>query len=187
MSHGHHEASPGDEVAQWVRESRQGSQEAFAHLYGRFLPLVHGILLGRFRPVLADDLTQECFILAYQRLGQLNEPRKFGPWIAVIARRIKPSAELRKRTEDRIDRLASNDTSPDQVIEARHVLDAITALPEAYRETLLMRLVEGMSGPEIAAATGMTHQSVRVNLHRGMTRLRGALGLLSRPKEVSHE
>jgi RNA polymerase sigma-70 factor (ECF subfamily) len=42
-------------------------------------------------------------------------------------------------------------------------------LPPAYRETLAMRLVEGLTGPEIAEATGMTHGSVRVNLSRGMT------------------
>jgi RNA polymerase sigma-70 factor (ECF subfamily) len=52
---------------------------------------------------------------------------------------------------------------------------AIRALPEAYRETLTMRLVEGMTGPEIAERTGLTHGSVRVNLHRGMLQLRAAL------------
>ena len=56
------------------------------------------------------------------------------------------------------------------------VLDAIRALPAAYAETLLMRLLEGMTGPEIAARTGLTPESVRVNLCRGMKRLRRALG-----------
>ena len=50
-------------------------------------------------------------------------------------------------------------------------------MPDAYRETLVLRLVEGMTGPEIAAAAGMTHESVRVNLHRGMKLLREKLGL----------
>jgi DNA-directed RNA polymerase specialized sigma24 family protein len=36
------------------------------------------------------------------------------------------------------------------------VLQIIRGLPEAYRETLLLRLVEGLSGPEIASATGLT-------------------------------
>jgi RNA polymerase sigma-70 factor (ECF subfamily) len=49
-------------------------------------------------------------------------------------------------------------------------------LPETYRETLLLRLVEGMTGPEIAARTGLTSGSVRVNLHRGMQQLREKLG-----------
>ena len=49
---------------------------------------------------------------------------------------------------------------------------SIRSLPEAYRETLVLRLVEGMTGPEIAARTGLTAASVRVNLHRGMKMLR---------------
>ena len=55
------------------------------------------------------------------------------------------------------------------------ILDAIRSLPDAYRETLILRLVEGLTGPEIAARTGMTHGSVRVNLHRGMEQLRAIL------------
>jgi RNA polymerase sigma-70 factor (ECF subfamily) len=48
-------------------------------------------------------------------------------------------------------------------------------MPEAYRETLMLRLVEGMTGPEIAMRTGLTPGSVRVNLHRGMQQLRAKL------------
>ena len=44
-----------------------------------------------------------------------------------------------------------------------------------FRETLVLRLVEGMTGPEIAERTGLTHGSVRVNLHRGMQLLRPLL------------
>ena len=51
----------------------------------------------------------------------------------------------------------------------------IRSLPEAYRETLVLRLVEGMTGPEIAERTGLTAASVRVNLHRGMKMLREQL------------
>ncbi|HYM23989.1 MAG TPA: sigma-70 family RNA polymerase sigma factor, partial [Vicinamibacterales bacterium] len=61
--------------------------------------------------------------------------------------------------------------------ESLAILDAIRRLPEAYRDTLMLRLVEGMSGDEIAARTGLTTGSVRVNLHRGMKLLREKLGL----------
>jgi RNA polymerase sigma-70 factor (ECF subfamily) len=59
--------------------------------------------------------------------------------------------------------------------EALAILDIIRSLPEAYRETLIMRLVEGLTGPEIAERTGLTPASVRVNLHRGMKLLREKL------------
>ena len=60
-------------------------------------------------------------------------------------------------------------------LEALAILDAVRALPEAYRETLMLRLVEGMTGAEIAERTGLTAASVRVNLHRGMKLLREKL------------
>ncbi len=59
--------------------------------------------------------------------------------------------------------------------EAFAVLAAIQSLPESYRETLILRLVEGMNGPEIAARTGLMPDSVRVNLCRGMKLLRDRL------------
>src|SRR5207247_192353 len=60
--------------------------------------------------------------------------------------------------------------------EARRALAALRGLPDTYRETMIMRLVEGMTGPEIALRTGMTPDSVRVHLHRGMQLLRERLG-----------
>ncbi len=55
------------------------------------------------------------------------------------------------------------------------MLALIRTLPNAYRETLVLRLVEGLTGPEISERTGMTPGSVRVNLSRGMAQLRPLL------------
>lgn len=57
------------------------------------------------------------------------------------------------------------------------ILAVIRTLPETYQETLILRLVEGMTGPEIAEQTGLTPESVRVNLHRSMQQIRERLGL----------
>ncbi len=175
------------DVVRWVRQARRGSQRAFSLLYERFSPLVHGILLGRFHPATADDLTQECFMTAFMRLGQLQEDGKFGAWIAVIARRIRLPPEVGRAADQDLDGVRDGAAAPEEVAEADRILRAITSLPEAYRETLMLRLAEGMSGPEIAAVTGLTPQSVRVNLHRGMAKLRAALGLVQSPVENQHD
>ncbi len=175
------------DVARCVRQARHGSQQAFSTLYARFSPLVHGILLGRFAPAMADDLTQECFITAFMRLSQLQEDEKFGAWIAAIARRMRPPPEVGKTSDQDVNDVRDGGTAPEEVAEADRILRAITSLPEAYRETLMLRLAEGMSGPEIAALTGLTPQSVRVNLHRGMAKLRAALGLAQQPAEPRHD
>jgi RNA polymerase sigma-70 factor (ECF subfamily) len=137
--------------------------------------LVHGVLLSRYRPAIAEELTQECFLVAYKKLRQLREPSSFAPWIVAIARRLEAKGE---RPTETIEHHEPTDTAdPEAEIDAAKVLVAIRGLPEAYRETLVLRLVEGFSGAEIAAATGLHPDSVRVNLHRGMQKLRDALGL----------
>lgn len=167
-------------VARRVAQANDGSQEACTWLYRRFLPLVHGLLLARHRPAIADELTQECFALAFQRLKQLREPAHFGAWIATIARHLRnpdrPTAEpLDDPLDDHFD-VHDPRADPSRHAEATRLLEAIRSLPECYAETLALRLVEGMSGAEIAQLTGLTPDSVRVNLHRGMRKLRELLG-----------
>ena len=121
-----------------------------------------------------DDLVQDIFLHAYKKLHTLRAWAAFGPWIAMIARNRATDFHRRKReTVEITDDLRSCDSS---MPKAAEILELIRALPEAYRETLVLRLVEGMTGPEIAIRTGLTPASVRVNLHRGMKQLRQKLG-----------
>jgi RNA polymerase sigma-70 factor (ECF subfamily) len=60
-------------------------------------------------------------------------------------------------------------------LDADEVIAQIRGLPPCHREPLILRLMLGMSGPEIAARTGLTEGSVRVNLCRGMKLLRRRL------------
>lgn len=160
-----------------VRAAREAVPGAHERLYRRFAPVVHGVLLGYVQKADADDLTQEVFAHALPRLGELREPAAFPGWIVRIARRaaldaMRRRAPLTGATVEYVDGAAS----PEDRLDAARALAAIRALPPAYRETLLLRLVEGLSGPEIAQRTGLTPGSVRVNLHRGMAQLRVALG-----------
>lgn len=178
-------AIPPEDITRQVQDARRGSQAAFAWLYRTFAPLVHAIHLGTNARSRADDLTQETFVIAFGKLDQLREPARFGPWIAMIARRTRPAATLDARELVDADDPAWPGAGPESSAQASEALRAIRDLPEAYRETLILRLVEGLSGPEIASLTGLTPQSVRVNLHRGMSRLRGALGIACRHEEIA--
>ncbi len=166
-----------------VRAAQAGDRHAFGLLYARYSRMVHGILLSRVSPADAEDLLQDVFLQALPRLGTLRDASRFGAWLAAIARNRATDfhrlAKLDVELDEESPSPASDSPSrpsPHHTAEAQAVLDAIRSLPETYRETLLMRLVEGMTGPEIAARTGLTHGSVRVNLHRGMQQLRDILG-----------
>lgn len=165
-------------TASWVTAARAGAQQAYAALYRHYLPLVHGLLLARHPPSIADELCQDCFALAFQRLEQLRDPACFGPWIARIARHLRRPARI-ELPLDSIPEPQTQSGCPEQRSEALAMLEAVLALPLAYRETLLLRLVEGLSGAEIAAQTGLGADSVRVNLHRGLRLLRQRLALSS--------
>lgn len=151
----------------------RGDEQAFARLYAAYVRMVHAIVLGRVPRRDVDDLVQDVFVAAYTRIGELREPAAFGGWLAAIARNRATDYLRQARVEvDMPDDLPGGDPIEAETIA---VLDVIRKLPEAYRETLLMRLVEGMSGQDIAARTGLTPASVRVNLHRGMKMLREKL------------
>ena len=165
-----------DELPALVEAARRGSGRAQDVLYRRFAPVVHGVLLGHVQKADADDLTQDVFETALQRLDQLREAAAFPGWLLGIARHAAIDAKRRRAplTGVEIEAKDAQATHEDR-LDAQYALAAIRALPEAYRETLMLRLVEGLDGPEIAARTGLTPGSVRVNLHRGMALLRQAL------------
>ena len=163
------------EDARLVRASCAGDRAAFERLYERYARFVHGILLSRVHRADVDDLLQEIFLAAWNRLDRLRDPAAFGGWIAMIARN-RATDHHRQATEHvgLPDTLAAQDSTAERA-EANAALAAIQQLPPAYRETLVLRLVEGLTGPEIAERTGLTAASVRVNLHRGMKMLRERL------------
>ena len=159
-----------------VRAARDGNSAAFAVLYERYARLVHGLLLVRVGREDVDDLVQDVFLSAWRQLDRLRDPAAFGGWVAIIAR--NRAMDFHRRATQLVE-LPDDLSVPNGAAlrtEARAALEAIRSLPDAYRDTLVLRLVEGLTGPEIAARTGLTPASVRVNLHRGMKLLREKLG-----------
>ncbi|HUL78295.1 MAG TPA: sigma-70 family RNA polymerase sigma factor [Vicinamibacteria bacterium] len=162
-----------------VAAARDGDRRAFGSLYELFSPMVHGLLLARIPRSEVDDLVQDVFLQAMRRLGSLRDSCAFGPWLAAIAR--NRARDHYRRGVDTVELPDDLPGAPHPEGDAAAVLAAVRRLPDAYRETLVLRLVEGMTGPEIAERTGLTPGSVRVNLHRGMQMLREALGRSTTP------
>lgn len=183
-----------------VRAAQEGDRAAFGRLYERYARMVHGVLLAKVPISAVDDLLQDVFLRALRRLSTLRENASFGAWLVTIARNMANDYHRRSLPEEPLaDDVPDHDASaPDasahrlgrgdpaehsaakygtaeHAASAAAILDTIRSLPDAYRETLILRLVEGLTGPEIAARTGLTHGSVRVNLHRGMEQLRAKL------------
>ncbi|MBL8915364.1 MAG: sigma-70 family RNA polymerase sigma factor [Archangium sp.] len=159
---------------EWLALARRGDRPAFERLFLRYAPMVHGVLLARVQRADADDLMQDVFVTALERLSTFAGEEKLGAWLATVARHKVIDAW---RTRPKLMAASEATTAQPPRREANEVLAVIRTLPEAYREPLVLRLVEGLSGPEIAEQVGLTPQSVRVNLCRGMKLLRERLGL----------
>jgi len=160
-----------------VRAVLAGDRDTFARLYEMYSPMVHGVLLARVPRDEVDDLVQDIFLHALRKLHTLRDAAAFGPWIAMIAR--NRAMDFYRNSRETVEVTEQMATAKPPTGTAREILGLIRRLPEAYRETLVLRFVEGMTGPEIAARTGLTPASVRVNLHRGMKLLRQKMGVVS--------
>ncbi len=170
-------AEAADPDAALVERARRGDRDAFGELYRRHAGLVRAVLLARLRWQEVPDLVQDVFLAAWTRLATLRTSEAFAAWVATIARN-RAFEHQRRHVEFTELREVEGRTS--SASEAFEMLDTIAALPEAYRETLVLRFVEGMTGPEIASRTGLAEGSVRVNLHRGTKLLRERLRSMER-------
>jgi len=164
-----------------VRAARDGDRAAFGRLYERYARMVHGILMARVPLGEIDDLVQDVFMRALNQLHTLRDVDCFGGWLATVTR--NRASDYHRRSVEVVELTEINQALEGGGLagdlprdEGAEILAIIRNLPEAYRETLVLRLVEGMTGPEIAERTGLTPGSVRVNLHRGMQMLRERLG-----------
>jgi len=151
-------ASEASEDAMLVDAARHGDRAAFGRLYERYARMVHGVLLAKVQPGEVDDLVQDVFMMALRRLSTLREAGSFGAWLAVIARNRANDYHRRSLSKDQLgddpsdQDIGSGGSTGDPEGQAATILDAVRSLPAAYRETLILRLAEGMTGPEIRPA-----------------------------------
>jgi RNA polymerase sigma-70 factor (ECF subfamily) len=128
-------------------------------------------------PQMADDLAQETFLRAWQRLGRLQEPRAFGAWLRRLAVNLFIDARRLKQADfadaDTLDGLASAVTSPSEAAQNELDLEhALATLSAAERVCIVLNLGEGMSHAEIEQLTAIPLGTVKSHILRGTTKLR---------------
>jgi len=144
-------------------------------------------------PLDAEDLVQETLLRAYARRDSLRHDDNIKGWLLRVQRNLFINDYWRRRTRARVAAVVPVDSvdphgetladvrerSPEQLTIARHTADAargaLSRLPEVYRETVVMCLVDGCSYDEVARTLGISSGTVRSRLFRGRERLRRAL------------
>jgi RNA polymerase sigma-70 factor (ECF subfamily) len=161
-----------------VLAAMRGDEHAFARLYRRYARAVFVDLAARLRGSQdAEDALQATFLSAWANLPRLRRPRRFVAWLFRIARnkardqlrRERPQLVLLGRSEDLI--APTGTQSP----EAEALRALVSGLRAETRAIVLLRVLEGWSAEEVAAAQGLSVATVRRRYARAIQHLRSGL------------
>lgn len=166
-------AGPTD--AALVIAARAGESWAQEALFQRYARLVLGLSQRILpHPADADDLVQDVFVYALNRLDTLQNPQAFAAWIGSIVvrtaskrlrtRRLLTRLGLRRPVAPDLDAIIAPSAPPDIAAELRGVYDALERLPAEQRIALVLRRVEGMEIAEVAEHMGLSVATVKRRL-----------------------
>ena len=172
-----------------VERHRCGDAQAFDEVYARFEEMVYNLafrLSGNYEE--AADLTQEVFLRIYRHLGSFGGRSSLKTWIFRIA--INHCRDRLSRWRPLTQPIGS-DTGEGEVAypdpsrgpeelavaadEGRRVSAGLSRLPQAFREAVVLRDIEGLSYEEIADVLGVRIGTVRSRIARGREQLRTLL------------
>lgn len=173
-----------DEDLQLVNLARSGDVLAFQRLYQRHRDRIYGLIwrLSGGDGALAEDLLQEAFVRAWQKLDSFRGESRFFTWLhrlsANVALSDRRSRLRRTRFEAPMEDTVVNTAIGARDVHAGHRADleqAIAQLPERARAVLVLHDVEGYGHAEIANMTGMAEGSSKAQLHRARKLVRQIL------------
>ncbi len=167
-----------------IRRCLDGDRDSYSVLVDRYKTMVYNVA---FRMVgdedTAKDLAQESFIAAYAGLEHFRFGSKFSSWLySIVLNKCRDHLKLAKDTvptDEIAEVLPDSGTSPEQDASARQSRDALQraldALPEEYREVLVLKHIEELDYEEISAITGAGIAALKVRAHRGREMLKKVL------------
>jgi RNA polymerase sigma-70 factor (ECF subfamily) len=164
-----------------VALAADGDTVAFERLYGANVARVHGLARRMAGPEAADELTQDVFVRAWQKLGTFRGDASFSTWlhrlaVNVIIERFRTLGAQRDRFladgEETLERLSSPRASGDFSMDFE---SALARLPNAARNVFLLHDVEGYKHHEIGTLRGIAAGTSKSQLHRARMLMRGFL------------
>ena len=163
-----------------ARLATEGDARAFERLYRKHVPRVHGLARRMVGHEEADELTQDVFVRAWERLETFRGEAAFGTWIHRVAINVMLARqEVRKRERGRFeDDDARLDATPMTPREAESRIDveaALKNLPEGARRVFVLHDMEGYKHHEIAEMLDVTVGTSKSQLHRARMLMREQL------------
>ena len=159
-----------------IRAVFAGDKAAYETLYDRYAPLVRAVCYDTTGNLAdAQDLAQDVFMWAYEKLGHLRDPERFGKWLIGIARlRCKEWRRQRLRSQNKSVRLNDDQAvAPEPPDDSRIELlrEMITTLPEKERLALHTFYLQGNSADNVRRIMGLSRSGFYRVLERARKRL----------------
>lgn len=162
-----------EELAVRAQQGGTDGVKAFSELVERFNGRLYNYLARRFAYADAEDLTQETFIRAWQRIETYNPRYRFSTWLFTIGTRLAVSHGRSARRSQPLELVGDPGRSEEpgaaavRQEERRRIWSMVGELLNEEQQTAMwLRYVEGMAIVEIARVMGRTQVSVRVMLFR---------------------
>ena len=172
--------------AELVRAATAGDRDAFAAIYDRYADRLHDFCWSVLRDRdEAADATQDTFLVAAERLGQLRDPERLRPWLYAVARSQalrRARARVRLAPEDDMTDLPDPTAGPEQAAHNADlrtlVWNAAAGLSERDRALLDLHLRHGLEGADLGDAVGVEPAHAYVLLTRLRDQVERSLGAL---------
>jgi RNA polymerase sigma-70 factor (ECF subfamily) len=164
-----------------VARCRDGDQGAWGELVERFSRYVYAIAVQvyRLREEDAEDVFQEVFARAYERLDELRDDEAIRPWLAQVTRRLAVdrlrAGEREQPSQEGVDASASEETIA-RLDEALMVQEALSTLPERCQEILDRFFARDQSYKTISGVLGIPPGTIASRISRCLGKLRDTLG-----------
>jgi RNA polymerase sigma-70 factor (ECF subfamily) len=164
-------------VAELVSRARRGDPGAFDELVRRHLRAAYAVALAVLgRPADADDVAQDAFVAALERLDDCREPARFSGWLLRIVRNRALNALDKRKLRDHGDDIeVAGPAAHGDVVLRHQLLAALATLTEVQREIVLLHDLDGWTHAELAELLDLTEVHCRQHLFTARKALRAAL------------
>jgi RNA polymerase sigma-70 factor (ECF subfamily) len=181
-------SSPETADATYVRRVRDGEQAAFRVLVERYEGMVYDLTHQYTESqAAAEDLAQDVFLKAFQKLDSLDDPSRFASWLYGIAlnrcrdyaKNVRRETYAFSRTDTEADDITETLDRQDRQLEAedetQRLWDALEALSPTYATPFLMKYRDGMTYKAMSDRLDVSVSALKVRVHRARKKLRALM------------
>jgi RNA polymerase sigma-70 factor (ECF subfamily) len=167
------------EVVMLVDQAASGSFDAFGQLYEMFLDKIYRYAFYQVRDKMtAEDVTETVFMKAWKQIASCKgQGSTFSAWLYRIAHNqivdtLKSGRSVAPLDLEDISNLDSPELNPGIPDEAEELADMMAELPEAQKQVIILKFIEGLNNTEISHVLNKSEQAIRILQMRGLARMR---------------